>query len=110
MRILSLGEVGTVSTLLFEITKGRQPDGTVRAFARMTGTLDAGNLGHFRKIVSRLMRNNVRHMVLDLSGVTRVDLKGLGAIQETEELLETLGGSLRVTGTELDDTLGPQED
>ena len=110
MGILSVGEVGVVSTLLFEITKGRRPDGTVRAFARMTGTLDAGNLEHFRKIVRRLTRGNVRDMVLDLSGVTRVDLKGLGAIQETEELLETLGGSLRVTGTELDDTRGFPED
>jgi anti-anti-sigma factor len=93
-------------TLLFEITKGRRPDGTVRAFARMTGTLDAGNLAHFRKIVSRLMRNGVRDIVLDLARVKRVDLKGLGVIQETEELLETLGGSLRVTGTEFDDTRG----
>ena len=104
--MLCPGEVGTVSTLLFEITKARRPDGTVGALARMTGTLDAGNLAHFRKIVSRLTRNDVRDIVLDLSGVTRVDLKGLGAIQETEELLETLGGSLRVTGTELDDTRG----
>ena len=104
MRILFPGGVGIMSTLLFEITKGRRPDGTVRAYTRMTGTLDAGNLAHFRKIVSRLTRNNVRDIVLDLSGVTRVDLKGFGAIQETEELLETLGGSLRVTGTELDDT------
>jgi anti-anti-sigma regulatory factor len=108
--MLCPGEVGTVSTLLFEITKGRRPDGTVGAFARMTGTLDAGNLAHFRKIVSRLTRNDVRDIVLDLSGVTRVDLKGLGAIQETEALLETLGGSLRVTGTELDDTRGFPED
>jgi anti-anti-sigma regulatory factor len=108
--MLWLGEVGTVSTLLFEIRKGRRPDGTVGAFARMTGTLDAGNLAHFRKIISRLTRNDVRDIVLDLSGVTRVDLKGLGAIQETEELLETLGGSLRVTGTELDDTRGFPED
>ena len=95
-----------MSTLLFEITKGRRPDGTVGAFARMTGTIDEGNLAHFRKVVSRLMRNDVRDIILDLSGVTRVDLKGLGAIQETEEILETLGGSLRVTGTELDDTRG----
>jgi len=99
-----------MSTLLFEITKGRRPDGTVKALARVTGTLDAGNLAHFRKIVSRLTRSDVREIVLDLAGVTRVDLKGFGAIQETEELLETLGGSLRVTGTDLDDTRGFPED
>jgi anti-anti-sigma factor len=97
-------------TLLFEITKGRRPDGTVGAFVRLTGTLDVENLAHFRKTISRLIRNDVRDIVLDLTGVTRVDLKGFGAIQETEELLETLGGSLRVTGTEFDDTRGPIED
>ena len=99
-----------MSTLLFEIRKGRRSDGAVAAVARMTGTLDAGNLEHFRRVVARLTRRDVRHLVLDLSAVSRVDLKGLGALEEAQALLETLGGSMRVTGTELDGDCGPEED
>ena len=90
-------------TLLFEIRKGRWADGAAMALACVTGTLEADNLEHFKRVVTRLVRKDVRHLVLDLSKVDRVDLKGLGALEETGDLFRSLGGSLRVIGTELDD-------
>ena len=105
-----MGGMCPVPVLVFQIEKERGPDGTMRAFARMTGTLGADNNDHFRRVVSRLMRKGVRHLVLDLSGVTRVDLKGLGALEETCQLLEDIGGTMSVVGTEMDGLHETNED
>ena len=88
--------------LVFQIEKERRPDGALQIFARVAGDLERSNLAHFRRVMDRLVKRGVRHVKLDMSRVSRVDLKGLGALEEFDEKLRRLGGALSVVGTELD--------
>jgi anti-sigma B factor antagonist len=49
-------------------------------------------------LIDELVRGNVRKLVLDLSGVDRVDSTGIGVIVTSSAKMKKAGGEMRVCG------------
>jgi anti-anti-sigma factor len=49
-------------------------------------------------VIDELVRGNVRKLVLDLSGVDRVDSTGIGVIVTSSAKLKKAGGEMRLCG------------
>ncbi len=67
--------------------------------ARPIGELDHHAAGEVReKIDTALLRQNIRVLRIDLSGLTFMDSSGVGLIMGRYRLVRSLGGTLTVTG------------
>jgi anti-anti-sigma factor len=82
----------------FRITAG--PRGTAAAELRLSGELDLASARMLRSRVRGLLEpdRGVRRLVLDLAGLTFLDVTGLDAILETQHRLAPLGGIVVLRG------------
>jgi anti-anti-sigma factor len=76
----------------FDVTTVLQaPTGTV---VELRGELDASTVEILQDHLSRLVEAGVRRVLVDLSGLTYTDSRGIGTLLATHQRLRTLGGEL----------------
>ncbi|NEP11808.1 MAG: STAS domain-containing protein [Symploca sp. SIO1A3] len=63
---------------------------------RLTGLLDAFSEATFRKVISKLIDEGPKNVILDLSKIDFVDSSGLGALVQLVKKAQTEGGSLQI--------------
>jgi anti-anti-sigma factor len=76
---------------VLEVTPEPTPDGVS---LRLSGEIDVATSSHLPEIVRALPAHLVRHVRLNLAGLTFVDAAGLTALIETRALVQSRGGRL----------------
>jgi anti-sigma B factor antagonist len=71
---------------------------TTRARVRLEGELDAANRDELVHLIAQMRDDGLRHVVLDVSGLTFCDAAGLHALHAGQQHLDGHGGSLVMTG------------
>lgn len=74
-------------------TEVRAPD---HAVLSISGELDIATAPRLRGAVGDLMGQGIRHLEIDLEGLSFIDSTGMGALLWTAHRLEALGGDLCV--------------
>jgi len=67
------------------------------ATVALAGELDEATAGHVRRLLTRLLRDGHRQLVVDLSGVEAVEEPGLTVLLEGVERVRDRGGHVTIT-------------